>query len=176
MTDAIAAHSWNLDTAHSHAGFSVRHMVVANFRASFDDFTATLTETDGQLQLSGSVRPDKIVVKDENLYDHLQSPEFFDSANSPEVTFVSTAIRRNGDDAEVDGELTIKGKTERVTAKGQITDPTEDAMGNVKVGVGLETVIDRTAFGLDWNAPLPKGGFALSNDVKLQIDLQFVAS
>lgn len=175
MTDAIASHTWALDSAHSTAAFSVRHMIVANFRSSFDDVAATLSEQDGQIALTGTVRSDKIVVKDENLYGHLQSPEFFDTERTPEITFVSTSVTRNGDDAEVVGDLTIKGITHSVTAKGHITDPTEDAMGNTKVGVGLETVIDRNEFGLDWNAPLPKGGFALSNDVKLTVDLEFIA-
>jgi len=85
-------------------------------------------------------------------------------------------VKRDGDAAELVGDLTIKGITHSVTAKGHITDPTEDAMSNIKVGVGLETEIDRTAFGLEWNAPLPKGGFALANEVKLTIDLEFIAA
>ncbi len=175
MTDAIGSHTWNLDQSHSTAAFSVRHMLVANFRATFDKIEATVTEADGQISLSGTVRADSIVVKDENLYGHLQSPEFFDSETTPEISFVSTSVRRDGENAEVVGDLTIKGITHSVTASGHLTDPTEDAMGNTKLGVGLETTIDRNEFGLDWNAPLPKGGFALSDDVKLTIDLEFIA-
>ena len=175
MTNAVASHTWNVVQSHSTAAFAVRHMLVANFRASFDNIEATLTEVDGQISLSGTVRTDAIVVKDENLYGHLQSPEFFDTENTPEISFVSTSVTRDGDNAEVVGDLTIKGITHSVTASGHITDATEDAMGNTKRGVGLETTIDRHAFGLEWNAPLPKGGFALSNDVKLTIDLEFIA-
>ncbi|CAB4338655.1 unannotated protein [freshwater metagenome] len=176
MTDPIASHTWTLVQSHSTAAFSVRHMLVANFRASFDNIDATLTEVDGQISLSGKVRTDAIVIKDQNLYGHLQSPEFFDTENTPEISFVSSSVTRDGEKAEVVGDLTIKGITHSVTASGHITDAIEDAMGNTKRGVGLETKIDRTAFGLDWNAPLPKGGFALSNDVKLTIDLEFIAA
>jgi len=150
-------------------------MLVANFRASFDNIEATLTEVDGQISLSGTVRTDAIVVKDQNLYGHLQGPEFFDTENTPEISFVSTSVTRDGDNAEVVGDLTIKGITHSVTASGHITDAIEDAMGNTKRGIGLETTIDRHAFGLEWNAPLPKGGFALSNDVKMTIDLEFIS-
>ena len=176
MTDSIASHTWNLVQSHSTAAFSVRHMLVANFRANFDNIEATLTEVDGQISLSGKVRTDAIVVKDQNLYGHLQSPEFFDTENTPEISFVSTSVTRDGDKAEVVGDLTIKGITHSVVASGHITDAVEDAMGNTKLGVGLETTIDRNAFGLDWNAPLPKGGFALSNDVKMTIDLEFISA
>ncbi len=91
---------------------------------------------------------------------------------------MSTAVRRidGGPAVEVDGDLTIKGTTNPVTATGYITEPTEDIAGNTKVGVELTTVIDRTAFGLNWNAPLPKGGFAVDNDVTLTVNLEFVAA
>ncbi len=175
MTNAVTSHTWNVVQSHSTAAFAVRHMLVANFRASFDNIEATLTEVDGQLSVSGKVRTDSIVVKDKNLYGHLQGPEFFDTENTPEISFVSTSVTRDGEKAEVVGDLTIKGITHSVTATGHITDPIEDAMGNTKLGVGLETTINRNDFGLDWNAPLPKGGFALSDDVKMTIDLEFIS-
>jgi len=75
---------------------------------------------------------------------------------------------------EVEGDLTIKGNTHRVTARGTLTGPGTDIAGNEKIGVDLEAVIDRREFGLEWNAPLPKGGFALENDVKLEVSLELV--
>ncbi len=170
--------TWTLDTVHSTADFTVKHMVVATFRGTFDDLSATL-EFDGDTpKITGSVPVASVVVKDENLYGHLQGPDFFDAERTPQITFASTAVRRIGDGpaVEVDGELTIKGTTNSVTATGYITDPTEDIAGNQKVGVELVTTIDRTAFGLNWNAPLPKGGFAVENDVTLTINLEFAAA
>ena len=72
------------------------------------------------------------------------------------------------------GDLTIKGHTETVEGTGLVTELIEDFAGNHKLGLSLETVIDRTKFGLNWNAPLPKGGFALADDVKLVIELELV--
>lgn len=165
--------TWKLDPTHSSASFAVKHMVVATFRGHFDRLDATLTVgEDGTTRLDGTVDASSIVVKDENLQAHLGAPDFFDVERFPELRFSSKEIRRDGDELVVDGELTIKDRTHPVQARGTITDPQETLGGAVKLGVTLETVIDRTQFGLRWNAPLPKGGFALADDVKLTIELE----
>lgn len=172
----VTTGSWKLDTVHSHVGFAVKHMVVSTFRGSFGEYDGSLTTGgDGALQLQGSVAVDSIQVKDENLAGHLKSPDFFDSANHPEISFSSSDIRVGEQgELEVSGELTIKGNARPVTARGSITGPHVDIAGNDKLGVELEAQVDRREFGLEWNAPLPKGGFALDNDVKIQVSLELV--
>jgi polyisoprenoid-binding protein YceI len=173
-TGTIPAGTYNSVPAHSGAEFAVKY-VVSTFRGSFSEFDAILTANEnGEAHLDGTVKADSIVVKDENLAGHLKSPEFFDTEQYPELTFRSLKIARNGDDVTVEGDLTIKGHTEKITGTGTINGPAEDAFGNTKIGLALETAVDRTAFGLNWNAPLPKGGFALSNDVKLAVELELV--
>jgi len=165
--------TWTIDPIHSTASFAVKHMVVSTFRGHFDDFDATLTvDENGEAKFVGSVNVDSIVVKDENLAGHLKSPDFFDVERSPEITYVSRSIRREGDELIVEGDLTIKGQTEQVQARGEISDPVTLGEDVEKLGVTLETTIDRTKFGLSWNAPLPKGGFALADDVKLTVELE----
>jgi polyisoprenoid-binding protein YceI len=165
--------TWKVDPTHSSASFAIKHMVVATFRGGFENVDATLTVgEDGAGQLVGAVDAGSIAVKDENLQAHLGSPDFFDTERYPELRFASTAIRRDGDELVIDGELTIKDHTHAVEARGTITDPHETLGGAIKIGVTLETVIDRTQFGLEWNAPLPKGGVAVSNDVKLTVELE----
>jgi polyisoprenoid-binding protein YceI len=175
-TPAIEAGNWQIDTIHSHVGFAVKHMVVATFRGSFDDYEGGLTVgPDGTPQLHGSVNVDSLVVKDENLAGHLKSPDFFDTANYPRISFTSTSVRiEDGGRLQVEGELTIKGSTHPVTATGLITGPHTDIRGGEKVGVELETVVDRREYGLNWNAELPKGGYALADDVKLEVSLELV--
>ncbi len=172
--------TWRSDAVHSTAGFAVKHMGVATFRGGFEHIDATLrVGDDGTAELVGTVRPDSIVVKDEDLRAHLGSPEFFDNERYPELRFESSSIRRDGDEIVLDGQLTIKDQTHPVEARGTITDPTEtpaELGGAVKIGLDLETVIDRTAYGLEWNASLPKGGVALSNDVKLMIELELAGN
>lgn len=167
------AGTWRLDPVHSTASFAVRHMVVATFRGRFEDFDVTLTAGEnGEVTLEGTVDARSIAVKDENLAAHLQSPEFFDTERTPQFTYVSRGVRRAGEEVVVDGELTIKGITHPVEARGTITDP-HVTIGDVeKIGLQLEAIIDRTRFGLEWNAPLPKGGFALANDVTLTVELE----
>ena len=165
--------TWKLDSTHSSASFAVKHMVVATFRGGFEQIDATLTVgEDGAGRLDGTVDASSIVVKDENLQAHLGAPDFFDTERYPELRFSSDSIRRDGEQLVLDGELTIKDQTHPVEARGTITDPHETLGGAIKIGVTLETVIDRTQFGLEWNAPLPKGGFALANDVKLTVELE----
>ena len=172
---ALPTGTWKLDPTHSSASFAVKHMVVATFRGHFDQFDATLdVADDGAAQLSGTVDARSIVVKDENLQAHLGAPDFFDIERYPELSFVSNEIRRNGDELVVDGELTIKGNTHPVEARGTITDPHETLGGAIKIGVTLETIIDRTKFGLNWNNPLPSGEQALAIDVTLIAELQLV--
>jgi polyisoprenoid-binding protein YceI len=170
---ALPTGTWTLDPTHSSAHFAVKHMVVATFRGRFDEFDASLTVgEDGSEKLVGVVKTDSIVVKDENLKGHLGSPDFFDTERYPEIRFESTDIRRSGDELVVDGRLTIKDQTHAVEGRGTISGPAV-TLGDVeKVGITLETVVDRTQFGLNWNAPLPKGGFAVDNEVKITVELE----
>jgi len=175
-TQPIDTGTWQIDTVHSHVGFAVKHMVVSTFRGRFEDYDGALSVgEDGTPRLQGSVRVDSIVVKDENLAAHLKAPDFFDSERHPQIRFVSSEVSvGDGGELEVEGELTIKDHTHRVTARGSISGPHVDIAGNDKLGVELEAIVDRREFGLEWNAPLPKGGFALDNDVKLQVSLELV--
>jgi len=169
--------AWESDPTHSSASFAVKHMGVATFRGQFEDIRASLrVDQSGSGELVGSVSANSIVVKDENLKGHLGSPDFFDVERYPELRFASTSIRREGDELVLEGNLTIKDQTHPVQARGTISDPVTTLGDVVKIGLTLETVIDRTLYGLSWNAPLPKGGVALANDVKLAIDLELAQS
>jgi len=97
-----------------------------------------------------------------------------DAERHPELSFASESIKRSGDTLTVDGELTIRGTTKPVELVGTIADPMTDAFGNERANVQLETTVDRTEFGLDWNMPLPNGQPALQNEVKLLAELYFV--
>ncbi len=148
-------------------------MVVSTFRGRFEDYDATLTANeDGTPAPRGPRRRRLDPVKDENLATHLKAPDFFDTERHPDVTFSSTLVRAENDSLVVDGELTIKGNSRPIEARGTITEPHETFGGVEKVGLELEAIVDRTEYGLDWNAPLPKGGFALANEVKLLVNLE----
>ena len=163
---AVPAGTWQADSVHSSVGFEVPYLGISTFSGGFKGFEATLT--DGEL--TGKAKVANIEVKDENLFGHLQAPDWFDAERYPELSFSGTA---SGPGA-FEGEITIKGVTKPATLAGTITGPVTDAYGNERYALRLETVIDRTDFGLEWNAPLPGGGFALSNNVKLKAELTLV--
>jgi polyisoprenoid-binding protein YceI len=161
--------TWNADTVHSGLSFEVPY-AVATFGGEVPGFEARLV--DGALQ--GSARIETLTVKDESLQAHLLSPEFFDAERFPELTFVSEEIRRDGDAIEIDGDITIKGITQPVTLTGTVNGPAVDHFGATRVGLKLQETIDRTAFDINWNMPLPNGEPALANEVTLKADLTLV--
>jgi polyisoprenoid-binding protein YceI len=145
-------------------------MGVIPFRGGFDQFEATLS--DGELV--GTAPVETIQTDDESLTAHLLSPEFFDAERHPVLRFESADIRREGDEVTIDGTLTLKGETRPVELHGTITGPLADPYGGTRFGLELETTIDRTDFGIDWNAELPGGGPVLADDVKLTAQLELV--
>jgi polyisoprenoid-binding protein YceI len=167
--------TWALDKLHSTASFAVKHMVVSTFRTSFKDIDATFVADGDDVAVTGTVPAESIDIDQPDFRGHLMSAEFFDVANTPNIEFRSTSVKRGADDAvEVDGELTVKGITQPVTATGTLSGPVADVMGNDRVGVEIEAEVDRSLYDLNWNAPLPKGGEALGKKVTLAVHLEFV--
>jgi polyisoprenoid-binding protein YceI len=164
------------DPIHSTFGFSVRHMGVAKFRASFDDFDATVVADEQGVRLAGSVRVESVSIKQPDFRAHVVfGADFFDGSNYPELSFHSTAVVLNDDGtAKVDGELTLKGTTKPFSATGTYQPLTEDAFGGLRSGVDFEATVDRRDWGLGWQAPLPKGGDALGWEVTLTAHVELV--
>ena len=169
QTQTLPTGTWSVDPVHSEIGFSIDYMA-GTFRGSFSRFSAAVE--DGRI--TGSADVASVHVKDPNLETHLQGPEFFDAERHPQLTFESRDVRRSGDELTIDGEITIKGETRPVEIRGTISDPIDDPFGNTRFGLKLEATIDRTAFGVSWNNPLPSGEPALANDVRITADLQLV--
>jgi polyisoprenoid-binding protein YceI len=167
--------TWTVDPVHSTAEFAVRHMVVNTFRTTFKTIEATVDLDGDQPRILGKVPVESIDITQEGFRAHVLSPEFFDAERHPAITFESTGVHVGDDGAlTVEGNLTIKGITRPVSAQGAISGPVTDLAGNPRLGVELETVVDRREFGLDWNAPLPSGGLAVDYDVKLSVHLELV--
>ena len=171
-TQLAPAGTWAADPVHSNVSFEIGYAGVNTFRGSFNDFSATLVGS----SLEGSAKVASVDVKDAQLNGHLQTPEFFDGERHPEISFRATGLRRLDDiRIEGSGELTIKGVTQPVELIGQIAAaPATDPFGRERVGLKLETQIDRTQYGVSWNAPNQSGGDYLGNDVKLIAELALV--
>ncbi len=149
-------------------------MGVSTFGAAFKDFDASLVSGPDGVELVGTVRVESFDVQDDQLRPHVLSPEFLDAERHPELRFGSTTFRQDGDELIANGELTIKGNTRPVEARGSVGQPIEDPMGNLHTSLVLATVIDRTEFDLGWQMDLPGGGSVLGNDVKLLVSLELV--
>jgi polyisoprenoid-binding protein YceI len=165
------AGTWNADPVHSHVSFEVVYAGNSTFRGSFREFSATLEGS----TLAGTATVASVDVKDEQLNGHLQAPDFFDAARYPEISFSATRLTR-GEGTRVSGagELTIKGVTKPITLDGTVSEPTIDPFGRERIGLRLESEIDRTQYGVSWNAPNQSGGDYLANTVKLVAELTFV--
>ena len=161
-TEVVPAGTWQSDPVHSHVSFEIVHAGVDVFRGSFEDFSVSIA--DGTIE--GSVKVASVDVKDEQLNGHLQSPDFFDAQRFPEITFRADRLDR--------GEVTIKGVTRPVELKTTVSGPVTDPFGRERIGLSVEATIDRTEFGISWNAPNQSGGDYLANDVELIARLALV--
>jgi polyisoprenoid-binding protein YceI len=166
--------TWQLDPVHTTIGFEVAYMG-GHFKGQFREVEAELV-VDETARLAGTARVASVDVKDENLAAHLQSPDFFDAERHPEIAFVADGLRFDGERVAGGGEITIKGVTKPLEVEGSYAGPVPDAFGGERVRITLTATLDRTDFGVDWNAPLPSGGDALANEVRIVGELIFKAA
>ena len=170
QTIAVPTGTWNLDPVHSGIGFAVRYSGIGTFRGTFEDFDASLV--DGRLE--GAAKVASVKVDDENLTGHLQSPDFFDAEQYPELRFAATSIDRDGDRVSIRGDLTLRGVTHPVEITGTVSGPLENAYGQQRLGFDLETTVNRHDYGISWNMELPGGSQALGDDVVITANLALV--
>jgi polyisoprenoid-binding protein YceI len=173
---SVPVGTWALDGVHSNVGFEVKYLV-GTFRGQFRDIDGKLVvNEDARATLEGSARVASVDVKDEQLAGHLQTPDFFDAERFPEIAFRADGIDVASGQIRAEGEITIKGVTKPVEISGTITPPSPDAYGNQRSGAVLSATVDRTEFGVSWNAPLPGGDQALADEVTINAELFFIKS
>jgi polyisoprenoid-binding protein YceI len=165
-TPVLPDGTWTIDPAHSTLEFAVRHLGVATVKGRATQVTGTITGGD-EPSIEGTVPVAGLTTFDETRDGHLQSPDFFDAARFPELRFVATSIASTDAGLVVEGDLTMKGVTQRVSLTGTLHGPATDPWGNERIGLDLDGTVDRNEFGISWNAPLPGGGFLLPDTVRL---------
>jgi polyisoprenoid-binding protein YceI len=167
--------TWTVDQAHTEIGFSVRHLAISKVKGVFERFDATVTAASNPAESSVVVSIDVTSINTKNAErdKHLRTNDFFSPDEYPTIEFRSTALRQEGDELLVDGELTIKGVTKPITLRGEFGGIATDPWGNTKAAASGKAVINRHDFGVSWNAPLETGGFLLGDEVTLTIDAQF---
>jgi polyisoprenoid-binding protein YceI len=163
----IPAGTWSIDPSWSSLEFEVRKLGLVSVKGRVPGFSGTISGGDSS-SIAGAVDATTITTFDADRDAHLQSPEFFDTERHPELRFSSTSVEPEDDGFVVTGDLTIRGVTKPVELRGSLVGPASDPWGNERIGLELAGTVDRTDFGLEWNAPLPGGGFLLPNHVVLR--------
>jgi polyisoprenoid-binding protein YceI len=172
--------TYTLDPAHSRLGFVARHAMVTKVRGGFNDFEGTLT-VDGANPDASSVtvtaKVASIDTRNEQRDGHLRTNDFLDAENHPEITFVSTSIAHEGAlDFAVTGDLTIKGVTKSVTLPLEFQGSAKDPFGNLRIGFEGSTQIERSDFGVSYNAALETGGVLVSDKITLEFEISAIKS
>lgn len=173
----MATTTWILDPTHSELEFKVKHLMITTVTGKFNEFTASLvTENEdfSDAKVTFEAQIDSISTNNTDRDNHLKSGDFFESEKFPTMKFESAALTKESDDYVLNGDLTVKGVTKPVKLKVEFGGIATDPWGNVKAGFNLNGKINRSDFGLTWNAALETGGVMVSEDVRILGELQFV--
>jgi polyisoprenoid-binding protein YceI len=173
--EGYVAGTWELDPVHSHIGFVARHLMVSKVRGQFRKFQAQIVTAPHPLDSSATATIDlsSVDTGNETRDNDLRSTNFFDAATHPEMTFRSTGIRRDGDSFVMDGELTIRGTTRPVSLTFEVNGFGPDPYGGTRAGFSAHGEINRSDWGISFNAPVP-GGVMIGEKVRLEIEAEAV--
>jgi polyisoprenoid-binding protein YceI len=170
--------TYTIDPAHSHAQFSVRHMMITNVRGGFGNVKGTVVydpANPGDSTIETVIDTTTINTMDPQRDAHLKSADFLDVEKFPSITFKSTKVEGGSDELKVTGDLTIHGVTRPVVLKVEgASDETKDPWGNTRMGASGSTKIKRSDFGLTWNAALETGGLLVGDDLKIELDVSMI--
>jgi polyisoprenoid-binding protein YceI len=175
----MAQTNWKIDNSHSKVGFSVVHLMVSETEGKFKVYEGKVeskSETDfTDANIEFTIDVNSINTDDEKRDGHLKSPDFFDAANHPKITFKATSMKpgKVKTNYTVTGDLTMKGVTKKVTLTAVgATKAVKDPWGNTKYAFKLMGKLNRKDFGLNWNAAIEAGGVVVSEEVKLDITIE----
>lgn len=171
---------WTIDTAHSEITFKVKHLVISTVTGKFKDFDASI-ESDNEdfenANITFETSIDSIETGNEDRDNHLKSDDFFNAAEYPKMKFTSTSFKRVGDgEYKLIGDLTIRGNTKQVELDAEYGGTVIDPYGNTKAGFDVTGKINRKEFGLTWSAVTEAGSVVVSDEVKLNLNVQFTRS
>jgi polyisoprenoid-binding protein YceI len=172
-----AASSWQIDPAHTSAQFAVRHLMVSTVRGTLGKVTGTvnLDEADPtKSTVEASIDATGINTREPKRDDHLKSPDFFDVAKYPTITFKSKKVTKVNDTKyQVTGDLTMHGVTKEVVLDVEGSPkPFKDPMGNTRIGGAVTSKLNRQDFGIKWNKSLDGGGVVVGDEVNVTIDVE----
>ena len=170
--------TYSIDTAHSEITFKIKHLMITNVNGRFTKFEGKMITSkddfsDAEIDFEADI--DSINTNNEQRDGHLRTGDFFDAAQYPKLTFKSTSFEKQGGEIyKLNGDLTIHGVTKPITLSAEFGGASNDFYGNAKIGFEITGSLKRKDYGLEWNAALETGGVALSDEVKLMLDIQMI--
>jgi polyisoprenoid-binding protein YceI len=169
---------WDLDPTHSELQFKVRHLLVSNVTGHFKNFTASV-ETQGddfttaKVHLTAEVA--SISTNNEQRDGHLNTADFFDSVNHPQMTFEGDKLEKSGlDEYKLHGTLTMRGVSKPVTLNVEFGGIVQDPWGNTRTGFSVTGKINRKEYGVSFSMVSETGGILLGEDVSIHANVEFV--
>lgn len=170
--------TWQIDASHSHVGFSVKHMMIATVRGTFNAYQGTL-ELDPQdltrSKIAGEIDVASIDTREPKRDEHLRSADFFDAENHPKISFQSKQITHvAGNEYKVTGDITIRGITQEIVLDVEYAGIHKDPWGGTRTGFTVTGALNRKDFGLTWNAALETGGVLVGDKIKLELEIEAV--
>jgi polyisoprenoid-binding protein YceI len=174
----MANTKWVIDPTHSEIGFKIKHLMITNVSGKFDGFEAEV-QAEGEdfttAQIEARIKTSSINTNNLQRDEHLRNSDFFEVEKNPEILFTSTKVEKiDNDNFIVHGNLTLKGTTKLVKLNVEYSGTTKDPWGNQKAGFILTGKINRSDFGLNFNAALETGGLLLGEEVKINSEVQLV--
>ncbi len=169
---AVGADTYIVDKTHALVGFTVRHLVINKVRGKFNDFTGTITYNEQDITksaLKGTIKVASIDTDNAKRDKHLRSPDFFDAANHPDITFVSKRIKQSGDVNRLVGDVTIHGITKEIEIPFTITGKIKDPWGKMRIGFEAILRINRQDFGVAYSKVMDNGGLVVGNTINIEL-------
>ncbi|MDP9430233.1 MAG: YceI family protein [Actinomycetota bacterium] len=168
--------TWDIDASHSTVGFSVRHMMVSKVRGYFREFSGEIVTAANPADstVTATIDMDSIDTRQEQRDAHIKSADFFDTGNHTVMTFRSTAVRAEGEDWFIEGDLTLKGITKPVTLALELNGFGPDAYGGTRAGFSGKTEISRKEFGVDIDLPMDGGGVVVGDKISVELEIEAV--
>lgn len=170
------ATAWKIDVAHTNVNFTVSHMVIAEVTGTFKEFEGTVSaskEDFSDAQISVTIKTASINTEVNDRDNHLRSADFFDAANHPVITFVSTKTERAGNGKiAITGDLTMRGVTKSVVLDAKFKGQAVNPWGQLVAAFKATAIIKRKEWGLNWNAALEAGGFLVGEEIELSLNVE----
>ncbi len=168
---------WELDKSHSEVGFTVKHMVIATVNGVFGEFEGTVNfdpENLSASKIEGTANVASIDTKNERRDQHLRSDDFFNAEQYPNITFVSSEIKKSDDGFVAVGDLTIRDVTKTIEIPFTLAGPIQDPWGGTRVAIDGSATINRLDFNVKWNKAMDNGGWVVSEDVVLNLHAELI--